>query len=114
MLCDFPALQPVLAEASTAASYSESSSVFNARLDASAMPANDAAKIKAPVSSLRQLASVPSFTPGQSDEKPLIQRDPQASFRALYRESKAIVTSEMEQRIEKSEEPHSRRLTQPE
>ena len=38
----------------------------------------------------------------------------QASFRALYHEAYAIVTSEMRQKIERSEEPTSRRLTQPE
>ena len=38
----------------------------------------------------------------------------QASFRALYHESYAVVTSELRQKIEKSDEPASRRLTQPE
>ena len=38
----------------------------------------------------------------------------QASFRALYHEAYAVVTQEMRHKIEKSEEPTSRRLTQPE
>ncbi|CAE7739579.1 unnamed protein product [Symbiodinium sp. CCMP2592] len=81
--------------------------------------------VKAAVGSLRQLAFISSFTPGQADEAPLmaalksmLSRDAelavQASFRALYHEAYAIVTSEMRQKIEKSEEPTARRLTQPE
>ena len=108
-----------------AASYSDSQSVFNARVDASGLTKEDATKIKAAVSSLRQLAFISSFTPGQADESPLMAalklmlgRDAelgvQASFRALYHESYAVVTSELRQKIEKSEEPASRRLTQPE
>ena len=108
-----------------AASYSDSQSVFQARVDASGLPAADATKVKSSVSSLRQLAFISSFTPGQSDEAPLMAalksmlgRDAelavQASFRALYHEAYAVVTSELKQRIEKSEEPASRRLTQPE
>ena len=108
-----------------AASYSDSQSVFNARVDASGLPKDDATKVKNAVSSLRQLAFISSFTPGQSDETPLmaalktmLSRDAelgvQASFRALYHEAYAVVTSELKQKIEKSEEPASRRLTQPE
>ena len=94
-------------------------------MDACGLPADDATKVKASVSSLRQLAFISSFTPGQADEAPLMEslkqmlgRDAelavQASFRALYHEAYAIVTSEMRQKIERSEEPTSRRLTQPE
>ncbi|CAE7236545.1 unnamed protein product [Symbiodinium sp. CCMP2592] len=94
-------------------------------VDACGLPKEDAAKVKAAVGSLRQLAFISSFTPGQADEAPLMAalksmlgRDAelavQASFRALYHEAYAIVTSEMRQRIEKSEEPTARRLTQPE
>ena len=94
-------------------------------MDASGLPKDDATKVKNSVSSLRQLAFISSFTPGQSDEAPLMAalksmlgRDAelavQASFRALYHEAYAVVTSELKQRIEKSEEPASRRLTQPE
>ena len=108
-----------------ASSYSDSQSVFNARVDASGLPKDDAAKVKSAVSSLRQLAFISSFTPGQSDEAPLMaalktmlsrgaELGVQASFRALYHEAYAVVTSELKQRIEKSEEPASRRLTQPE
>ncbi|CAE7465617.1 NaCP60E [Symbiodinium sp. CCMP2592] len=108
-----------------AASYSDSRSVFDARVDACGLPKEDAAKVKAAVGSLRQLAFISSFTPGQADEAPLMAalksmlgRDAelavQASFRALYHEAYAIVTSEMRQKIEKSEEPTARRLTQPE
>ena len=108
-----------------AASYSDSRSVFDARVDACGLPADDATKVKASVSSLRQLAFISSFTPGQSDEAPLMAslkamlgRDAelgvQASFRALYHEAYAIVTSEMRQKIEKSEEPTLQRLSQPE
>ncbi|CAE7308627.1 unnamed protein product, partial [Symbiodinium pilosum] len=108
-----------------AASYSDSQSVFQARVDASGLPKDDATKVKSSVSSLRQLAFISSFTPGQADEAPLMaalksmlgrgaELAVQASFRALYHEAYAIVTSELKQKIEKSEEPASRRLTQPE
>ncbi|CAE7242070.1 unnamed protein product [Symbiodinium sp. CCMP2592] len=108
-----------------AASYSDSRSVFDARVDACGLPREDAVKVKAAVGSLRQLAFISSFTPGQADEAPLmaalksmLSREAelavQASFRALYHEAYAIVTSEMRQKIEKSEEPTARRLTQPE
>ncbi|CAE7864721.1 unnamed protein product, partial [Symbiodinium necroappetens] len=115
----------MLAGEAMAASYSDSRSVFDARVDACGLPAEDAAKVKASVGSLRQLAFISSFTPGQANEAPLMEslktmlnRDAelavQASFRALYHEAYAVVTQEMRQKIEKSEEPTSRRLTQPE
>ena len=56
-----------------AASYSDSRSVFDARVDACGLPADDATKVKASVSSLRQLAFISSFTPGQADEAPLME-----------------------------------------
>ena len=55
----------------TASSYGESSSVFEARLQASGIPEDDAKKIKTQISTLKQLAFVSSFTPAQADEKPL-------------------------------------------
>ena len=109
----------------TASSYGESTSVFEARLQASGIPDEDAKKIKAHISTLKQLAFVSSFTPAQADEKPLMDeleamlgRRPEtgvkASFRALFHESYAVVTSEMRQRVERSEEVQVRRLSQPE
>ena len=38
----------------------------------SGLPKEDADKVKGSVSSLRQLAFISSFTPGQSDEAPLM------------------------------------------
>ena len=107
----------------TASSYGESTSVFEARLQASGIPNEDAKKIKAHISTLKQLAFVSSFTPAQADEKPLMDeleamlgRRPEtgvkASFRALFHESYAVVTSEMRQRVERSEEVQVRRLSQ--
>ena len=109
----------------TASSYGESTSVFEARLQASGIPDEDAKKIKTHISSLKQLAFVSSFTPAQADEKPLMDeleamlgRRPEtgvkASFRALFHESYAPVTSEVRQRVERSEEVQVRRLSQPE
>ena len=109
----------------TASSYGESTSVFEARLQASGIPEDDAKKIKLQISTMKQLAFVSSFTPAQADEKPLMDeleamlgRKPEtgvkASFRALFHESYAVVTSEMRQRVERSEEIQVRRLSQPE
>ena len=52
-----------------AASYSDSRSVFDARVDACGLPADDATKVKTSVSSLRQLAFISSFTPGRQTRR---------------------------------------------
>ncbi|CAE7571459.1 unnamed protein product, partial [Symbiodinium sp. KB8] len=78
------------------------------------------------VGNLRRLAFISSFTPGQTDEGPLMEvlqdilkRDltisDKANWRAVYNEAFAIVTAEMKQRIEKADpEATVRPLSQPE
>ncbi|CAE7654031.1 unnamed protein product [Symbiodinium sp. CCMP2592] len=72
------------------------------------------------VGNLRRLAFISSFTPGQTDEEPLmrvlkdiLKRDltiaDKANWRAVYNEAYAIVTAEMKQRIEKSQPERSER-----
>ena len=75
---------------------------------------------------LRRLALISSFTPGQTDEEPLmkvlkeiLKRElsisDKANWRAVFNEAFAIVTAEMKQRIEKSDqEATARPLSQPE
>ncbi|CAE7418143.1 unnamed protein product, partial [Symbiodinium sp. CCMP2456] len=108
-----------------AVSYSESASVFEARVKGSGLAAADGEKLLAKIKNLKQLAFISSYAPGQQDESPLmtelegiLSRKPEvaekACFRALFHESYAVVTSEMKQRIEQTDDSSARRLTQPE
>lgn len=108
-----------------AVSYSESTSVFEARVKGSGLAAADGEKLLAKIKNLKQLAFISSYAPGQQDESPLmtelegiLSRKPEvaekACFRALFHESYAVVTSEMKQRIEQTDDSSARRLTQPE
>ena len=85
------------------ASYSESESVFTARVKASGLSDGDAAALISEVKNLKQLAFISSYAPGQSDEKPLMDvlenvlKRPQelatkACFRALWHEAYAVST----------------------
>ncbi|CAE7929686.1 unnamed protein product, partial [Symbiodinium necroappetens] len=108
------------------ANYSESLSVLNARLSAVGFSTEDIQKISPEVGNLRRLAFISSFTPGQTDEEPLmkvlkdiLKRDlaiaDKANWRAIFNEAFAIVTAEMKQRVEKADpEATVRPLSQPE
>ncbi|CAE7838449.1 unnamed protein product [Symbiodinium sp. CCMP2592] len=110
----------------TMANYSESQSVLQSRLSVVGFAEDDVQKILPEVGNLRRLAFISSFTPGQTDEGPLMQvlkdilkRDltiaDKANWRAVYNEAFAIVTAEMKQRIEKADpESTVRPLSQPE
>ena len=107
-------------------SFIESQPVFESRLKAAGLSSAIFDKFKAQnIVSLSQLAFISSYTPGGADEGPLIavfekvlEREAsvaeRASFRRLFHEAYAAVTTEMRQTIEKAEETSSRRLTQPE
>lgn len=110
-----------------AASYSDSEAVFTKRVESSGLSKEDSANLLSGLRTLKQLAFVSSYTPGQADEKPLldafaklIKRDPgadlaaQASFRALFHTAYAIVTTELRQAVEKSDEGITRALSAPE
>ena len=108
------------------ANYSESKSVLQSRLGAVGFSDGDIQAILPEVGNLRRLAFISSFTPGQTDEGPLMEvlkeilkRDltisDKANWRAVYNEAFAIVTAEMKQRIEKADpESTVRPLSQPE
>ena len=63
-----------------ASSYSESEAVFNDKVRTSGLAATDQTNVLAGLKNLKQLAFVSSYTPGQSDEGPLI-----AAFDALVK-----------------------------
>ena len=97
-----------------ASSYSESEPVLVSRLAKAGFEKAESDKILESVKSLKQLAFVSSFTPGASDEAPLISAlqtmlgsEPsikqKAAFRAVFHEAFAIVTSEMRQQVERVE-----------
>ena len=101
------------------ASFIESQPVFESRLKASGLTSAIYDKFKAQnIVSLSQLAFISSYTPGGADvfEK-VIEREAsvaeRASFRRLFHEAYAAVTTEMRQTIENAEETSSRLLTQP-
>ncbi|CAE7505752.1 unnamed protein product [Symbiodinium sp. CCMP2592] len=108
------------------ANYFESQSVLQSRLSVVGFAEDDVQKILPEVGNLRRLAFISSFTPGQTDEGPLMQvlkdilkRDltiaDKANWRAVYNEAFAMVTAEMKQRIEKADpESTVRPLSQPE
>ena len=110
-----------------ASSYSESEAVFNDKVRTSGLTAADQTNVLAGLKNLKQLAFVSSYTPGQSDEGPLIaafdalvKRDTsndlsaRACFRALFQQAYAIVTTEFRQAIERTEDAPSRSLSAPE
>ena len=110
-----------------ASSYSESEAVFNDKVRTSGLAATDQTNVLAGLKNLKQLAFVSSYTPGQSDEGPLIaafdalvKRDTsndfaaRACFRALFQQAYAIVTTEFRQAIERTEDAPSRSLSAPE
>ena len=101
-----------------ASSYSESEAVFNDKVRTSGLTAADQTNVLAGLKNLKQLAFVSSYTPGQSDEGPLI-----VAFDALVKRDTsndlsaracAIVTTEFRQAIERTEDAPSRSLSAPE
>ena len=105
-----------------AASCSESLPVLRAGSERAGFVEADRNKIEAAVKSLKQLAFVSSFTPGATDEAPLIRAledmlggNPnlaqKAAFGAVVREAYAIVAAEMRQHVERFEELSVRRLS---
>ena len=107
-------------------SFADSEPVFRSR--ASQAGLDDAlvnAMCNQGVNTLTKFAFCSSFVPGSADETPFIRvlanlfgHDPtipeRASSRKLLHESYALVTTEMKQALERSEEVEGRRLTQPE
>ncbi len=113
--------------AGVAGSYSESAPVLKDRLKRAGFNDSEVEKISSQVRNLKQLAFVSSYAPGQSDEAPLMQAlkdaladgvdltlSQKASWRVAYNEAFAIVTAEMKQAVERTEEPSVRHLSQPE
>ncbi|CAE7265821.1 unnamed protein product, partial [Symbiodinium sp. CCMP2456] len=101
--------------------------VFKKRVESSGLSKEDATNLLSGLRTLKQLAFVSSYTPGQADEKPLldaftklVKRDTgadlaaQASFRALFHTAYAIVTTELRQAVEKTDESVTRTLSAPE
>ena len=110
-----------------AGSYSESTPVLKDRLLRAGFSSDDVTKIASQVKTLKQLAFVSSYTPGQQDETPLMEalKDAlspagaltlaqKAAWRVAYNEAYAISTSEMKQQIERTEDTAIRHLSQPE
>ena len=107
-------------------SFAESEAVFKDRvtsagLDGDILKALNDAGFK----TLSKFAFSSSYTPGAVDETPfvktikdILKRDANlselASFRRLLHEAFSLVTAEMKQQLERSEEVHTRKLTQPE
>ncbi|CAJ1416398.1 unnamed protein product [Effrenium voratum] len=113
-------------EPTRAMSYSDSEAVFRNRC-AAVLLASDVvdALVAGGITTLARLAFCSSYVPGSTDEGPLVEaikkclgRDPgmpeMAGVRRLFHESYALVTTEMKQSVERSEEPAVRKLSQPE
>lgn len=108
------------------ASYTESQAVFEARLrKAGLSEATVQAIVGKNITSVAQFAFISSYTPGVSDESPLINafkdilgRDPtvaeSACWRRAFHESYAAATMEIRQTLEKVDDVQTRKLTQPE
>ena len=113
-------------EAFKMSSFGDSEAVFKDRVSASGL--DDAilkALADAGFKTLSKFAFSSSYVPGSADDaafvttvKTILKRDPNlselASFRRLLHESFSLVTAEMKQQLERTEEVHSRKLTQPE
>ena len=107
-------------------SFGDSEAVFKDRVSASGL--DDAilkALADAGFKTLSKFAFSSSYVPGSADDaafvttvKTILKRDPNLSelapFRRLLHESFSLVTAEMKQQLERTEEVHSRKLTQPE
>lgn len=107
-------------------SFGDSEAVFKDRVSAAGL--DDAilkALTDAGFKTLSKFAFSSSYVPGSADDaafvatvKAILKRDPNlselASFRRLLHESFSLVTAEMKQQLERTEDVHSRKLTQPE
>ncbi|CAE7854921.1 unnamed protein product, partial [Symbiodinium necroappetens] len=82
--------------------------------------------IASSVKTLKNLAFISSYSPGQADDAPLMEvlssllSEPdlsialKGSWRAAFHEAYAVATAELKQQVERSEEVQVRALTQPE
>ena len=107
-------------------SFSDSQPVFRDRCHAAGIDeALTKLVVDAGFDSLSKFAFSSSYVPGSGDDtafvktiRTIIGREPTlselASFRKLLRESYSLVTAEMKQQLERSEEVQTRKLTQPE
>ena len=107
-------------------SFADSKPVFTDRATASGLSEEIRANLEtAGLNTLSKFAFSSSYVPGSGDDtefvktlKAVLSRDPTlgelASFRKLLHEAYSLVTQEMKQQLERSEDVHSRKLTQPE
>ena len=108
-------------------SFAESEAVFKDRVTSAGLDDDGILKAlnDAGFKTLSKFAFSSSYTPGAVDESPfvkttkdILKRDANlselASFRRLLHEAFSLVTAEMKQQLERSEEVHTRKLTQPE
>ena len=104
----------------------DSQAVFESRIKHAGLSDDIKDKLVAGgIVSMSQLAFISSYTPGSGDETPLIAAfeallarvasvSEKASFRRVFNESFAAVTSQMRQQVERIDDTASRKLTQPE
>ena len=107
-------------------SFAESEAVFKDRVTSAGLSSDILKALNdAGFRTLSKFAFSSSYTPGAVDETPfvrtikdILKRDANlselASFRRLLHEAFSSVTAEMKQQLERSEEVHTRKLTQPE
>ena len=103
----------------------DSQAVFESRIKHAGLSDDIKDKLVAGgIVSMSQLAFISSYTPGSGDETPLIAAfeallarvasvSEKASFRRVFNESFAAVTSQMRQQVERIDDTASRKLTQP-
>ena len=107
-------------------SFGQSEAVFKDRVTAAGLDANTLKALEdAGLNNLSKFAFSSSYVPGAADDaafvkviKDVLKQDPtisqMASFRKLLHEAFSLVTAEMKQQLERSEEVQTRKLTQPE
>ncbi|CAE7414212.1 unnamed protein product, partial [Symbiodinium sp. KB8] len=111
--------------ADSSAAYSESTPVLKDRLKRAGFEDAQVETIASSVKTLKNLAFISSYSPGQADDAPLkvlssLLSQPdlsialKSSWRAAFHEAYAVVTAELKQQVERSEEVQVRTLTQPE
>ena len=112
--------------ADSSAAYSESTPVLKDRLKRAGFEDAQVETIASSVKTLKNLAFISSYSPGQADDAPLMEvlssllSEPdlsialKSSWRAAFHEAYAVVTAELKQQVERSEEVQVRTLTQPE
>eukprot|EP00438_Fugacium_kawagutii_P023794 Skav228141 [mRNA] locus=scaffold2683:55686:56831:+ [translate_table: standard] len=110
----------------SAMSFSDSKPVFKDRCNSAGLAsAVSDLVVAAGFDTLSKFAFCSSYVPGSGDEtafvktvKTILSREPSlgelASFRKLLHEAYSLVTAEMKQQLERSEDVQTRKLTQPE